>query len=79
MSVCVKTGSASEFALNFSPLYSEIIAGESIMNVLNTKVEIKLRKKVDAVKWPTLEGNPEMEPVAAIPTTPSKPGSLCVV
>lgn len=47
---------ASDYSLELDPLAHEIVPKESSFKVLSTKIEIKLKKKTEGIKWGTLEG-----------------------
>lgn len=46
----------SEYSLELDPLVHEIDPKQSSYRILSTKVEIKLKKKVEGIKWNNLEG-----------------------
>lgn len=46
----------SEYSLELDPLVHEIDPKQSSYRILSTKVEIKLKKKTEGIKWNNLEG-----------------------
>jgi suppressor of G2 allele of SKP1 len=56
VSIALPNASNSTYVLDLEPLFSEIRVDECSHKVMGTKVEIRLRKKVDGVKWEALEG-----------------------
>jgi suppressor of G2 allele of SKP1 len=49
--------SGSEYDFTLDPLYASIIPSESTVAVMNTKIEVTLRKKTAGQKWSTLESS----------------------
>ena len=49
-------GGASEWALDLDPLAQDVVPEESGYEVLGTKIEVSLKKKVAGVQWGALEG-----------------------
>ncbi|KAI9323490.1 SGS domain-containing protein [Dichotomocladium elegans] len=63
ISLSIKMPTGSEYTLDLDPLAHDILPKESSYKVLSTKIEIKLKKKVEGIKWGTLEGE-DVFPVA---------------
>lgn len=47
----------SDYNLELDPLAHEILPKQSTFKVLSTKIELKLKKKIDGIKWDALEGD----------------------
>ncbi|ORY93486.1 SGS domain-domain-containing protein [Syncephalastrum racemosum] len=56
LSLTIKMAAGSEYSLELDPLVHEIDPKQSSYRILSTKVEIKLKKKVEGIKWNNLEG-----------------------
>ncbi|RKP02333.1 hypothetical protein CXG81DRAFT_10913 [Caulochytrium protostelioides] len=54
------------FELTWSPLTAEIVPEGSRYEVLKTKIELKLKKAQEGVRWPSVEGTPMQ---GALPAT----------
>ncbi|KAJ1920834.1 Cochaperone protein [Mycoemilia scoparia] len=70
-----KTSDGTEVSKTFTPLFSEIVPKESSYEVLSTKVELKLKKKIAGIKWSELfktEKKSSGPPVASYPTSSHK-------
>ncbi|KAJ2555455.1 Cochaperone protein [Coemansia sp. RSA 1933] len=55
VSVSVKMPTGSENNFEFDPLLHEIVPGESVFEVLSTKIEIRMKKASAGQKWDHLE------------------------
>ncbi|KAI9250914.1 SGS domain-containing protein [Phascolomyces articulosus] len=60
LSLSIKMANGSDYSLELDPLAHEILPKESSYKVLSTKIEIKLKKKMDGIKWGMLEGEDEI-------------------
>ncbi|KAG2224261.1 hypothetical protein INT45_000292 [Circinella minor] len=60
LSLTIKMPTGSDYSLELDPLAHEILPKESLYKVLSTKIEIKLKKKMDGIKWGMLEGEDEI-------------------
>ncbi|KAJ3042114.1 Cochaperone protein [Rhizophlyctis rosea] len=65
LSLTAKLPSGSDYSLELDPLAHEIVPEESKHSVLSTKIEIKLKKKKEGIKWGALEGE-ETGPVSVV-------------
>lgn len=79
LSVTVKLPTGSDYSLELDPLAHSIVPSGSKYSVMSTKIEIKLKKAEEGLKWGTLEGS-EIGPVATIASAseaapPSYPSS----
>ncbi|KAI9497603.1 SGT1, suppressor of G2 allele of SKP1, isoform CRA_b [Zychaea mexicana] len=70
LSLTIKMPAGSEFSLELDPLAHEILPKESSFKVLSTKIEIKLKKKFEGIKWSVLEGDDDLATTMA-PGNPS--------
>ncbi|KAF8936617.1 Protein SGT1 A [Dissophora ornata] len=57
LSVSVKMPTGSDYSLEMDPLSHKIIPTESKFEVLSTKIEIRLKKEFEGLKWGALEGD----------------------
>jgi len=75
LELSLKLGNAKEFQLAFE-LFDEIDTEASTMNVMKTKVEIKLKKKTE-VQWESLERAVAIEALSAMadPETSTRPSA----
>ncbi|CDH60535.1 suppressor of g2 allele of skp1 homolog [Lichtheimia corymbifera JMRC:FSU:9682] len=60
LSLSIKMPTGSTFSLELDPLAHEVLPKECSYKVLSTKIEIKLKKKTEGIKWGTLEGEDEL-------------------
>ncbi|KAI8149610.1 SGS domain-containing protein [Fennellomyces sp. T-0311] len=60
LSLTIKMPNGSDYSLELDPLAHEIQPKESSFKVLSTKIEIKLKKKTEGIKWGALEGDDDM-------------------
>ena len=60
-------GGLAEWALDLDPLAHEVVADESGFEVLGTKVEVTMKKKVPGVQWAALEAVPGAAAAGAAP------------
>ncbi|KAI9205070.1 SGS-domain-containing protein [Polychytrium aggregatum] len=73
-SVTIKLPSTgSDYSLELDPLSHEIVPSESKYSVLSTKIEIKLKKANEGLKWGALEGEDSSlaQTMAKAPTYPT--------
>ncbi|KAL1926690.1 hypothetical protein VTP01DRAFT_5585 [Rhizomucor pusillus] len=70
LSLTIKMPTASDYSLELDPLAHEIVPKESSFKVLSTKIEIKLKKKTEGIKWGTLEGE-DVVPASMAPASVS--------
>lgn len=64
-SVTFRVPDGSQRAFGFSPLRYEIVPAKSTVQVLPTRIEIRLRKKEPGVKWTSIEAKDEAADEAA--------------
>ena len=57
VSVSIKLALESTWSLELDPLFEEIIPSECSYNILSTQVQVKLVKKIQGIKWDSLEGS----------------------
>lgn len=84
LSLTAKLPTGSDYSLELDPLAHEIVPEESKHAVLGTKIEIKLKKKIEGIKWGALEGE-ETGPVGMVnsaggsgaPSYPSSSKKVC--
>ncbi|KAG5456762.1 MAG: SGS domain-containing protein [Olpidium bornovanus] len=77
LSVSFPLPSGSFFSLELDPLAHEIEPSSSTFEVLSTKIELKLKKKMSGLKWGALEGDDDLlsggyaKPSGTAPSYPS--------
>ncbi|KAI8376173.1 SGS domain-containing protein [Radiomyces spectabilis] len=73
LSVVIRMPTGGEFSLELDPLAHEIVPKDSSFKILSTKVEIRLKKKMDGIMWGALEGNDgQGQPMASSETTKAR-------
>lgn len=55
LSISFPMPNGSTYDYSLEPLFTEVIASESTFTVMNTKIEVVLRKQTKGVKWKSLE------------------------
>ncbi|KAJ3067000.1 Cochaperone protein [Podochytrium sp. JEL0797] len=63
--VTIKLTSGSDYVLDLDPLYEPIVPTDSKHAILNTKIELKLKKKTIGLKWADLERSTPSDPTTA--------------
>ncbi|KAI9685118.1 MAG: hypothetical protein M1822_004705 [Bathelium mastoideum] len=62
LSISFPMPNGSTYDYSLEPLFAEVDASESLFTIMNTKIEVVLKKKTKGTKWKSLETT---EPVAA--------------
>ncbi|KAI8609700.1 SGS domain-containing protein [Chytriomyces sp. MP71] len=73
LSVTIKLPSGSDYMLELDPLFDTITPSDCKHSVMNTKVEIKLKKAVVGIKWADLEATDAAAPSVAMASTTVAP------
>jgi len=75
VSISLKLPTGNEFVLDLDELSHTIVPAECSFRVLSTKVEIKLKKEREAIKWHALEGDTGAEEAISTAATKAAPPS----